>query len=126
MIYTTNFEKAGDFMEAIGQDVQLEPTWPGEWIRDVKLEDIATEADEIREAIECKNILGVARALTDMLYVVYEAGHEFGIDLDDCYNEIHRSKMSRLGKDGRPIRNSVGELISSPDYELPNLEQFLT
>ena len=126
MIYTTNFEKAGDFMEAIGQEVQLAPTWPGEFIRDVKMEDIETEAEEIREAIECRNILGVARALTDMLYVVYEAGHEFGIDLDECYGEIHRSKMSRLGEDRRPVLNSAGRVIDGPDYEPPNLEQFLT
>jgi len=115
MIYTTNFEKAGDFMEAIGQEVQLAPTWPGEFIRDVKMEDIETEAEEIREAIECRDILGVAKALADMLYVVYEAGHEFGIDLDECYGEIHRSKMSRLGEDRRPVLNSAGRVIDGPN-----------
>ena len=63
----------------------------------------------------------MADALTDLLYVVYGAGHSYGIDLDRCFREVHRSNMSKLGKDGKPIRNEAGKVMKGPDYSEPDL-----
>lgn len=100
----TNFELAGDFMEAFGQDVHVQPTWPDFSTRELRLELIREEYEELEEAIENRDLVEVADALTDLLYVIYGAGHAFGIDLDECYLEVHRSNMSKLGEDGRPMK----------------------
>ena len=95
----SNFELAGDFMEAFGQEVQVQPTWPDFSTRELRLELIREEYEELEEAIENNDLVEVADALTDLLYVIYGAGHSFGIDLDECYLEVHRSNMSKLGAD---------------------------
>ena len=72
-----------------------------------------------------KDILEVADALTDILYVTYGAGHAFGIDLDKCFQEVQNSNMSKLDKDGKPIFNEAGKVMKGPNYFKPNLRQFI-
>jgi predicted HAD superfamily Cof-like phosphohydrolase len=121
----TNFELAGDFMEAFGQDVQVHPTWPDFSTRELRLELIREEYQELEEAIENRDLVEVADALTDLLYVIYGAGHAFGIDLDECYLEVHRSNMSKLGEDGRPLKRDDGKVIKGPNFFEPNLKDIL-
>ena len=121
----SNFEKVGDFMEAFGQDVLYEPTIPGFNLAALRLDLITEEVQELQDALANKNMLEIADALTDILYVVYGAGHAFGIDLDDCFNEVHRSNMTKLGPDGRPIYREDGKVLKGENYEPPNLGQFL-
>ena len=92
----SNFELVGDFMEAFGQKVELEPTWPDFNTRELRLELIQEELDELSDAIADRDMIQIADALTDLLYVVYGAGHAFGIDLDECFQEVHSSNMSKL------------------------------
>lgn len=117
----TNFELVGDFMEAFGQDVLNEPEWPTFSTRELRLELIREEYEELEEAIENKDMIGVADALTDLLYVVYGAGHAFGIDLDTCFDEVHSSNMSKLGENGRPLYREDGKVLKGPNYFEPNL-----
>ena len=121
----TNFELVGDFMEAFGQDVQLEPTWPDFNTRELRLELIQEELDELSDAVADRDMVQIADALTDLLYVVYGAGHTFGVDLDECFQEVHASNMSKLGEDGRPIYREDGKVMKGPNYFEPDLENIL-
>lgn len=121
----TNFELAGDFMEAFGQEVLTEPTCPEPNLAKLRLELIREEVEELNVGIEGMDIVEIADALTDILYVVYGAGHAFGIDLDTCYAEVHRSNMSKLGEDGKPIYREDGKVMKGPDYFHPNLKDIL-
>ena len=114
MTKISNFEKVGDFMEAFGQKVEVEPTWPDFNTRDLRLELISEEFSELCQAMEDRDMVQIADALTDILYVVYGAGHSFGIDLDECFEEVHRSNMSKLGKSGRPIYREDGKVMKGP------------
>tara|TARA_B110000967_G_C18821313_1_gene528856 strand:- start:500 stop:883 length:384 start_codon:yes stop_codon:yes gene_type:complete len=124
-INISNFEKVGDFMEAFGQEVLYVPTLPDFNLGALRLDLIEEEVQELRDGLGKSSLLEVADALTDILYVVYGAGHSFGIDLDDCFNEVHRSNMTKLGEDGRPMYRDDGKVMKGPNYETPNLEQFL-
>lgn len=121
----TNFELVGDFMEAFGQEVNCEPTLRDQDTQDLRIDLIQEELDELALGIDNNDIVEVADALTDLLYVVYGAGHAFGIDLDECFTEVHESNMSKLGEDGRPIYREDGKVLKGPNYFVPNLEEIL-
>ena len=121
----TNFEKVRQFMKTFGQEVKISPNLSTEKINLLRISLINEELEELKKAIDDKNILEVADALTDILYVTYGAGHAFGINLDKCFNEVQQSNMSKLGKDGKPIYNDSGKVMKGPDYFKPNLSKFL-
>jgi predicted HAD superfamily Cof-like phosphohydrolase len=121
----TNFELAGDFMEAFGQEVRDEPRWPDFSTRELRLELIREEVEELQTGIENQDLVEIADALTDILYVVYGAGHAFGIDLDACYAEVHSSNMSKLGEDGKPMKRPDGKVMKGPNYFEPDLGYIL-
>ena len=125
MTKTSNFEKVGDFMEAFGQKVEMEPTWPDFNTRELRLELIQEELEELSDAVADRDMIQIADALTDLLYVVYGAGHAFGLDLDECFEEVHRSNMSKLGENGRPIHREDGKVLKGPGYFEPDLEGIL-
>jgi len=122
---STNFELAGDFMSSFGQEVLDVPTLPEQNLAKLRLELIREEVEELNVGIEGMDIVEIADALTDILYVVYGAGHAFGIDLDECYHEVHRSNMSKLGADGKPIYREDGKILKGPNYFHPNLKDIL-
>ena len=121
----TNFELVEDFMEAMGQDVNVVPTFPEEEIQRLRLDLIEEELDELHYAIDNKNMVEIADALGDLLYVVYGAGHAFGIDLDECFKEIHASNMSKLGPDGKPIKREDGKVLKPDTFFPPDLKSIL-
>ena len=125
MMEGTNFELVGDFMEAFGQDVETQPTWPDFNTRELRVDLIQEEVDELVEAIANKDMVEIADALTDILYVVYGAGHTFGIDLDECFTEVHASNMSKLGEDGTINYDENGKVLKSPGFFPPDLESIL-
>ena len=125
MTKTSNFEKVGDFMEAFGQRVEMEPTWPDFNTRELRLELIQEELEELSDAVADRDMIQIADALTDLLYVVYGAGHSFGIDLDECFQEVHSSNMSKLGPNGKPIHREDGKVMKGPGYFEPDLEGIL-
>tara|TARA_B100000676_G_C17344059_1_gene467583 strand:- start:141 stop:518 length:378 start_codon:yes stop_codon:yes gene_type:complete len=121
----TNFEKVGLFMTTFGQEVKKNSELSNKKINDLRLSLIQEELDELSKAIQEKDILEVADALTDILYVTYGAGHAFGINLDRCFEEVQKSNMSKLGKDGKPIYNEQGKVMKGPNYFKPDLSKFL-
>ena len=122
----TNFEKVGDFMEAFGQEVLYIPTTPDFNLSALRLDLIEEEVQELRDGLAKKSMLEIADALTDILYVVYGAGHAFGIDLDDCFHEVHSSNMTKLGADGRPLYREDGKVMKGPNYREPDLTKFIS
>ena len=122
----SNFLKVKKFMDTYGQEVKSKAEFPNENIVKLRLNLIEEELQELQEAIKQKDLLEVADALTDILYVTYGAGHAFGIDLDNCFDEVQKSNMSKLGADGKPIYNQSGKVMKGPKYFKPNLKQFLT
>ena len=121
----TNFEKVGIFMKTFGQDVKQSSSFSTDKINKLRVSLIKEELDELIEAINKKDLVEVADALTDILYVTYGAGHAFGINLDDCFEEVQRSNMSKLDKDGRPIYNDKGKVMKGLNYFKPNLNKFI-
>ena len=121
----TNFNKVGIFMKTFGQEVKTKPSFSSDKINKLRLDLIKEELTELTEAMNNKDLLEVADALTDILYVTYGAGHAFGIDLDKCFDEVQRSNMSKLGEDGKPIYNEFGKVMKGPKYFKPDLSKFL-
>ena len=121
----TNFDKVGNFMKTFGQEVKTKPSFSTDKINKLRLDLIKEELSELTEAMNNKDLLEVADALTDILYVTYGAGHAFGINLDKCFEEVQNSNMSKLGEDGKPIYNENGKVMKGPNYFKPNLNQFL-
>ena len=122
----TNFEKVKKFMQTFGQEVKTKTSFSDEKTNQLRLDLISEELEELRNAMESKDLLEVADALTDILYVTYGAGHAFGIDLDKCFDEVQNSNMSKLGADGKPIYNESGKVMKGPDYYKPDLSKFLS
>ena len=121
----TNFEKVGKFMKTFGQEVKSKSSLSSDKINNLRISLIEEELDELKNAINQKNLLEVADALTDLLYVTYGAGHAFGINLDKCFDEVQKSNMSKLDLNGKPIYSEKGKVLKGPNYFKPNLSNFL-
>ena len=121
----SNFSKVGIFMKTFGQEVKDKPSFSTDKINKLRIDLIKEELDELTEAMKNKDLLEVADALTDILYVTYGAGHAFGIDLDKCFKEVQNSNMSKLGEDGKPIYNEKGKVMKGPKYFKPDLKKFV-
>ena len=121
----TNFESVRKFMETFGQEIKEKPGFPNNKIISLRFNLIKEELEELKEAIQNKDIKEVADALTDILYVTYGAGHAFGINLDKCFQEVQNSNMSKLGVDGKQIYNDKGKVMKGPNYFKPNLSKFV-
>ena len=121
----SNFDEVKVFMKIYGQEVKLTSDFPEDKILKLRIDLIQEELDELKEAIKKKDIVEVADALTDILYVTYGAGHSFGINLDDCFSEVQRSNMSKLDLNGQPIYNENGKVMKGPNYFKPNLKKFI-
>ena len=121
----SNFNKVKTFMETFGQEIKTKPSFSTDKINSLRYDLIKEELEELKEAMKNKDLLEVADALTDILYVTYGAGHAFGIDLDKCFEEVQNSNMSKLGEDDKPIYNESGKVMKGPKYFKPDLTKFI-
>ena len=121
----SNFNKVKTFMETFGQEIKTKPSFSKDKINSLRYDLIKEELEELKVAMENKDLLEVADALTDILYVTYGSGHAFGIDLDKCFEEVQSSNMSKLSKDGKAIYNENGKVMKGPKYFKPDLSKFL-
>jgi len=122
----SNFNKVGIFMKTFGQEVKSKPSFSADKINKLRIDLIKEELDELQEAMKNNDLLEVADALTDILYVTYGAGHAFGINLDKCFDEVQNSNMSKLGENGEPIYNESGKVMKGPNYFKPDLSKFVS
>ena len=121
----SNFNKVKAFMNTYGQDVNEKASFPEDTIVQLRVDLIEEELNELKEAIKNNDLVEVADALTDILYVTYGAGHSFGVDLDKCFDEVQRSNMSKLGEDGNPIYNESVKVMKGPNYSAPDLKKII-
>ena len=121
----TNFEKVKTFMKTFGQEVKEKSSFSSDKINELRFNLIKEELEELRIAMNTKNLVEVADALTDILYVTYGAGHAFGINLDRCFDEVQQSNMSKLDHNGNPIYNDSGKVMKGPKYFKPDLSKFI-
>ena len=122
----SNFNKVGTFMKTFGQEVKSKPSFSSDKINKLRIDLIKEELDELQEAMKNNDLLEVADALTDILYVTYGEGHAFGIDLDKCFEEVQNSNMSKLDENGKPIYNESGKVMKGPNYFKPDLSKFVS
>ena len=122
----SNFNKVGIFMKTFGQEVKNKPSFSSDKINKLRIDLIKEELEELIEAINNRDLLEVADALTDILYVTYGAGHAFGIDLDKCFEEVQNSNMSKLNENGKPIYNESGKVMKGPNYFKPDLSKYVS
>jgi predicted HAD superfamily Cof-like phosphohydrolase len=122
----SNFNKVGIFMKTFGQEVKNKPSFSSDKINKLRIDLIKEELEELTEAMDNKDLLEVADALTDILYVTYGAGHAFGINLDKCFDEVQNSNMSKLDENDRPIYNDAGKVMKGPNYFKPDLSKFVS
>jgi len=122
----SNFSKVGIFMKTFGQEVKDKPSFSTDKINKLRIDLISEELNELSEAMKNNDLLEVADALTDILYVTYGAGHAFGIDLDKCFDEVQNSNMSKLDDNGKPIYNESGKVMKGPKYFKPDLSKFVS
>jgi len=122
----SNFNKVGIFMKTFGQEIKNKPSFSSDKINKLRIDLIKEELEELSEAMNNNDLLEVADALTDILYVAYGAGHAFGIDLDKCFNEVQNSNMSKLDENGKPIYNDAGKIMKGPKYFKPDLSKFVS
>ena len=121
----TNFEKVKLFMKTYGQEVKDKAGFSDTKTNKLRIDLIKEELEEFKHAIDNNDLLEVADALTDILYVTYGAGHAFGINLDACFEEVQNSNMSKLGADGKPIYNDLGKVMKGPNYFKPDFSKYL-
>ena len=121
----SNFEDVKTFMKTFGQTIRTKPQFPDEKTIQLRFDLIQEELNELKQAMNTKDLKEIADALTDILYVTYGAGCAYGIDLDKCFKEVQRANMSKLGEDGKPIYNEKGNVMKGPNYSAPNLKQFV-
>ena len=121
----SNFEDVKKFMDTFGQIVRAKPQFPDNKTMQLRFDLIKEELNELEHAMKTKNLKEIADALTDILYVTYGAGYAYGINLDECFKEVQRANMSKLGNDGKPIFNDKGKVMKGPNYSPPNLKKFV-
>ena len=121
----SNFNKVKTFMHTFGQEVKTKASFSSDMTNKLRYDLIKEELDELKVALDSKDLLEVADALTDILYVTYGAGHAFGINLDQCFEEVQNSNMSKLDENSKPIYNNNGKVMKGPKYFKPNLSKFL-
>ena len=121
----TNFEKVGVFMTTFGQEVKTKPGLSSEKINNLRINLIDEELEEFKQAIKNNDLKEAIDALTDILYVTYGAGHAFGVNLDECFDEVQKSNMSKLDEDGKPIYNDSGKVMKGPNYFAPDLKKII-
>ena len=122
----SNSDKVKEFMVAFEQEIKEVEDWPDEDTLNLRIDLIEEEYNELKQAVYSYDgtITDVADALCDILYVVYGMAHSYGIDIDECFREVHVSNMSKLGEDGKPIYREDGKVVKGPNYRPPDLKPY--
>src|SRR5690606_11390788 len=122
---TNPLDLVTEFHETYGAPIKKDgPSIVGDRLK-LRLELIREEYSELIDALHQSDIVETAHALGDMVYVIYGMALEFGIPLDKVVEEIHRSNMSKLGIDGKPIYREDGKVLKGPGYFPPRIQDVL-
>lgn len=107
----TNFQKVGEFHDLFGHPQRTTPYTDvfteNQKLVNFRLDLINEEFSELKEACKKGDLVDVADALSDILYVVYGAGHALGLNLDKLFAEVHQSNLSKLCKSEEEAKETV-------------------
>lgn len=120
----SNFDKVKEFNRVFKTVYNDTPTTIKGDQRVLKYKLMAEELREVKEAMDAEDLPEIAKELSDLLYVVYGAADAYGIPIDECFAEVHRSNMSKLDKDGNPIFRTDGKILKSELYEPADMKKF--
>ncbi|MCB1681980.1 MAG: nucleoside triphosphate pyrophosphohydrolase family protein [Alphaproteobacteria bacterium] len=124
----STIEQVREFHETYGLPVKTRPDISDPKTNALRINLLAEELDELKEALDAGDILETLDALIDLQYVLDGAFLSFGLHnlKDIAFNEVHGSNMSKLGEDGKPIvRESDGKILKGPNFYQPDLRKFL-
>lgn len=124
----TTIEQVQEFHETYGLPVEPKQTLNDAQTQELRVNLLAEELDELKEALADGDMLETLDALIDLQYVLDGAFLSFGLHgvKDAAFAEVHRSNMSKLGEDGKPIRREGdGKVMKGPHYFKPDLAQFI-
>lgn len=124
----STLEQVQEFHETYGLPVKDAPDLTDPQTNELRINLLAEELEELQEAIENNDHVEVLDALIDLQYVLDGAFLSFGLaDVKEAaFNEVHRSNMSKLGEDGKPIRREGdGKVMKGPNYFKPDMKQFI-
>lgn len=114
-----------EFHEKFGVECALYPSFPDQKTCQLREDLIEEEFIELSDAINNRDIVKVADALGDILYVVYGAALAFGIDMGPVSDEVHRSNMTKVWPDGTVRRRHDGKILKPPTYSPADIEAVL-
>ena len=124
----TTIEQVQEFHETYGLSVENEQTTGNEKTKELRINLLQEELDELKEALGNDDLVETLDALIDLQYVLDGAFLSFGMQdvKNEAFNEVHRSNMSKLGEDGKPIhREGDGKVMKGPNYFKPDMVQFI-
>ena len=119
------YAKVAEFHRACGLPIADTADCSDPALNDLRMDLIAEEARELLLALQADDPIAVADALADLAYVTLGAALCFGIDLPAVFDEVHRSNMSKLGPDGKPVLNEYGKVTKGPNYSPADIESVL-
>jgi predicted HAD superfamily Cof-like phosphohydrolase len=127
-INKTTLEQVQEFHETYGLPVANEQTTGNDQTKELRINLLQEELDELKEALDNDDLIETLDALIDLQYVLDGAFLSFGMQdvKTEAFNEVHRSNMSKLGEDGKPIRREGdGKVMKGPNYFKPDMVQFI-
>ena len=113
------------FHETYNSNIGSIPSLPSSEERKLRIALLQEEFDEYLKGEFNDDIVEIADALGDMLYIIYGTAVSYGIPIDDVFEEIHNSNMSKLGEDGKPIYREDGKILKGPNYFKPDLQKII-
>lgn len=113
-----------DFHQAFGQRIGEKPEFPDVSERTLRMKLITEEFNELCDAEKANDLVEVADALADIIYIACGTAVSYGIPLDDVFTEVHRSNMAKL-VDGKVIRREDGKIQKPTDWSPPDVERIL-
>jgi len=124
----TTLEQVQEFHEIYGLPVESEQTTGSDQTKELRINLLQEELDELKEALDNDDMVETLDALIDLQYVLDGAFLSFGFQNEKmaAFEEVHRSNMSKLGEDGKPIRREGdGKVMKGPNYFKPDMSQFI-
>lgn len=112
-----------EFSTAYNAFMNEQPAIPPAEIIALRLRLLREEVDELEEALRMGDLVGVADAQTDIQYILFGTVLATGMQdiFEKLFDEVHRSNMSKLGEDGKPILREDGKVLKGPNFTLPSL-----
>lgn len=119
------FKQVQEFHNKFGLPVGKTPQFLTNDRTELRWDLLEEELDELNDAYDDGDLVGIADAIGDAIYILLGTAVEHGIPIDEVFDEIHRSNMSKLDEDGKPIYREDGKVLKGPNYIKPDIARIL-